>query len=133
VNHPAENEMNASLRVRRVMCRGGERNAQHDTRENDDQGQEERATMQWKLLRARRRAQGGDAPRRLLARAFQQSPPRLVSPRWVTSDRSILGRGFRAQHCHNLGHATAGLTLHLMDANVWTPFEIGGPNHNDPE
>jgi FtsP/CotA-like multicopper oxidase with cupredoxin domain len=41
--------------------------------------------------------------------------------------------GLWMDHCHNLGHASAGLTLHLMYADVWTPFEIGGPYHNDPE
>ena len=48
--------------------------------------------------------------------------------------------GFRADnpglwmdHCHNLGHAAKGLTMHLAYAGVWTPFDVGGHPHNHPE
>ena len=36
-------------------------------------------------------------------------------------------------HCHNLKHAAAGLTMHLAYAGVATPFTIGGATHNHPE
>ena len=36
-------------------------------------------------------------------------------------------------HCHNLGHAADGLTMHLMYAGVTTPFRAGKSAHNDPE
>ena len=41
--------------------------------------------------------------------------------------------GLWMDHCHNLRHATAGLTMHLMYAEVYTPYEIGGHAHNNPE
>jgi FtsP/CotA-like multicopper oxidase with cupredoxin domain len=41
--------------------------------------------------------------------------------------------GLWMDHCHNLGHATAGLSMHLMYAGVWTPYVIGGAAHNAPE
>jgi FtsP/CotA-like multicopper oxidase with cupredoxin domain len=41
--------------------------------------------------------------------------------------------GFWMDHCHNLGHAAAGLTMHLAYAGVTTPFEIGASHHNEPE
>jgi FtsP/CotA-like multicopper oxidase with cupredoxin domain len=41
--------------------------------------------------------------------------------------------GLWMDHCHNLRHATAGLTMHLMYVGVWTPFVIGGAAHNEPE
>ncbi|HST17562.1 MAG TPA: multicopper oxidase domain-containing protein [Gaiellaceae bacterium] len=41
--------------------------------------------------------------------------------------------GLWMDHCHNLRHATAGLTMHIMYAGVWTPFKIGGQAHNNPE
>jgi FtsP/CotA-like multicopper oxidase with cupredoxin domain len=41
--------------------------------------------------------------------------------------------GLWMDHCHNLRHATAGLTMHIMYAGVWTPFQIGGKAHNHPE
>ena len=41
--------------------------------------------------------------------------------------------GVWMDHCHNLRHATAGLTMHLMYRSAYTPFEIGGPAHNEPE
>jgi FtsP/CotA-like multicopper oxidase with cupredoxin domain len=41
--------------------------------------------------------------------------------------------GLWMDHCHNLGHAAAGLTMHVMYVSVWTPFELGGPAHNTPE
>jgi FtsP/CotA-like multicopper oxidase with cupredoxin domain len=41
--------------------------------------------------------------------------------------------GLWMDHCHNLRHATAGLTMHIMYAGVWTPFKIGGKAHNNPE
>jgi FtsP/CotA-like multicopper oxidase with cupredoxin domain len=36
-------------------------------------------------------------------------------------------------HCHNLGHAADGLTMHLMYAGATTPFRAGNAAHNDPE
>jgi len=36
-------------------------------------------------------------------------------------------------HCHNLGHAANGLTMHLMYAGVTTPYRAGKSAHNDPE
>jgi len=36
-------------------------------------------------------------------------------------------------HCHNLGHAAAGLTMHVMYGGVMTPFRAGEAAHNDPE
>jgi FtsP/CotA-like multicopper oxidase with cupredoxin domain len=48
--------------------------------------------------------------------------------------------GFRADnpglwmdHCHNLGHAAAGLTMHLVYLDVTTPFNVGDVAHNRPE
>jgi hypothetical protein len=36
-------------------------------------------------------------------------------------------------HCHNLGHAAAGLTMHLAYSGVTTPFRVGDVPHNKPE
>jgi hypothetical protein len=36
-------------------------------------------------------------------------------------------------HCHNLSHAAAGLTMHLAYTGVTTPYEAGGAAHNHPE
>jgi hypothetical protein len=36
-------------------------------------------------------------------------------------------------HCHNLGHAAAGLTMHVMYGGVMTPYRAGHAAHNDPE
>jgi hypothetical protein len=36
-------------------------------------------------------------------------------------------------HCHNLGHAAAGLTMHVAYEGLSTPFRIGGPADNVPE
>jgi FtsP/CotA-like multicopper oxidase with cupredoxin domain len=41
--------------------------------------------------------------------------------------------GVWMDHCHNLRHAAAGLTMHLAYAGVYTPFTIGGADHNRPE
>jgi FtsP/CotA-like multicopper oxidase with cupredoxin domain len=41
--------------------------------------------------------------------------------------------GVWMDHCHNLGHAAAGLTMHLAYAGVTTPFLIGDAPGNDPE
>jgi FtsP/CotA-like multicopper oxidase with cupredoxin domain len=41
--------------------------------------------------------------------------------------------GIWMDHCHNLGHAAAGLTMHLAYADVTTPFVVGGKNGNAPE
>jgi FtsP/CotA-like multicopper oxidase with cupredoxin domain len=41
--------------------------------------------------------------------------------------------GIWMDHCHNLGHAAAGLTMHLAYAGFSTPFWIGGAAHNHPE
>jgi FtsP/CotA-like multicopper oxidase with cupredoxin domain len=36
-------------------------------------------------------------------------------------------------HCHNLGHAADGLTMHLMYAGATTPYRAGKSAKNDPE
>jgi len=36
-------------------------------------------------------------------------------------------------HCHNLGHAADGLTMHVMYDGVMTPYRAGKAAHNDPE
>jgi FtsP/CotA-like multicopper oxidase with cupredoxin domain len=36
-------------------------------------------------------------------------------------------------HCHNLGHAADGLTMHIMYGGVMTPYRAGKTAHNDPE
>jgi FtsP/CotA-like multicopper oxidase with cupredoxin domain len=36
-------------------------------------------------------------------------------------------------HCHNLGHAADGLTMHVMYGGVMTPFRAGDAAHNHPE
>ncbi|MBD2868180.1 multicopper oxidase family protein [Paenibacillus arenilitoris] len=41
--------------------------------------------------------------------------------------------GVWMDHCHNLVHAAAGMTMHLMYDGVSSPFEIGAGTHNHPE
>ena len=41
--------------------------------------------------------------------------------------------GVWMDHCHNLPHAAEGLVTHLMYTGVTTPFQTGGPHHNQPE
>ena len=41
--------------------------------------------------------------------------------------------GIWMDHCHNLGHAAAGLTMHVVYEGVTTPFRVGGKDHNAPE
>lgn len=41
--------------------------------------------------------------------------------------------GLWMDHCHNLVHAAAGMTMHLMYEGVTSPFEIGLESHNHPE
>jgi FtsP/CotA-like multicopper oxidase with cupredoxin domain len=41
--------------------------------------------------------------------------------------------GIWMDHCHNLSHAAAGLTMHVAYEGVATPFRIGGAAHNHPE
>jgi FtsP/CotA-like multicopper oxidase with cupredoxin domain len=41
--------------------------------------------------------------------------------------------GLWMDHCHNLDHAAAGLTMHLAYEGFSTPFRIGGEAHNEPE
>ena len=41
--------------------------------------------------------------------------------------------GIWMDHCHNLGHAAAGLTMHVAYAGVTTPFLVGGEQGNAPE
>jgi FtsP/CotA-like multicopper oxidase with cupredoxin domain len=41
--------------------------------------------------------------------------------------------GIWMDHCHNLRHAAAGLTMHLAYAGISTPFELGGSSRNRPE
>ena len=70
--------------------------------------------------------------------------PVTGSPWWsdtlnVASDETYVV-AFRADnpgvwmdHCHNLTHAAAGLTMHVAYVGVATPFLVGGDAHNDPE
>jgi FtsP/CotA-like multicopper oxidase with cupredoxin domain len=41
--------------------------------------------------------------------------------------------GIWMDHCHNLRHAAAGLTMHLAYEGLTTPYLAGGPAHNHPE
>ena len=41
--------------------------------------------------------------------------------------------GIWMDHCHNLKHAAAGMTMHVAYAGVFTPFTTGGRAHNHPE
>lgn len=41
--------------------------------------------------------------------------------------------GIWMDHCHNLQHAAAGMTMHLMYEGVTTPFMIGSATSNHPE
>jgi FtsP/CotA-like multicopper oxidase with cupredoxin domain len=66
------------------------------------------------------------------------------SPWWVDTLNVLPGeeyevafradnRGLWMLHCHNLGHAADGLTMHLAYEGVSTPFRIGKPAGNRPE
>ena len=41
--------------------------------------------------------------------------------------------GIWMDHCHNLGHAAAGLTMHVGYEGITTPFLVGGEDGNAPE
>jgi FtsP/CotA-like multicopper oxidase with cupredoxin domain len=41
--------------------------------------------------------------------------------------------GIWMDHCHNLAHASDGLTMHLAYEGVTTPYRIGGSGNNRPE
>jgi FtsP/CotA-like multicopper oxidase with cupredoxin domain len=41
--------------------------------------------------------------------------------------------GIWMDHCHNLGHAAAGLTMHVAYAGITTPFLVGDDAGNAPE
>ncbi len=41
--------------------------------------------------------------------------------------------GIWMDHCHNLGHAAAGLTMHVVYAGLTTPFLVGSEHDNAPE
>ncbi|TDF96380.1 multicopper oxidase family protein [Paenibacillus piri] len=41
--------------------------------------------------------------------------------------------GIWMDHCHNLVHAAAGMTMHLMYEGVTSPFTIGSATRNHPE
>jgi FtsP/CotA-like multicopper oxidase with cupredoxin domain len=41
--------------------------------------------------------------------------------------------GLWMEHCHNLNHAAAGLTMHVAYVGVTTPFLTGGDARNHPE
>jgi FtsP/CotA-like multicopper oxidase with cupredoxin domain len=41
--------------------------------------------------------------------------------------------GIWMDHCHNLQHAAAGMTMHLMYEGVTTPFMVGSATRNHPE
>jgi FtsP/CotA-like multicopper oxidase with cupredoxin domain len=66
------------------------------------------------------------------------------SPWWVDSLEVAVGEeyeiafvadnpGIWMDHCHNLPHASEGLTAHLMYAGVTSSFRIGGHDENHPE
>ncbi|MDX3102005.1 multicopper oxidase family protein [Nonomuraea angiospora] len=66
------------------------------------------------------------------------------SPWWVDSLEVGIGQtyeiafvadnpGVWMDHCHNLPHASEGLTAHLMYEGVTTRFTVGGPAGNKPE
>jgi len=70
--------------------------------------------------------------------------PSLGSPWWTDTlnvdpgdEYTIAFRadnpGIWMDHCHNLGHAAAGLTMHLAYSGVTTPFLVGGEEGNTPE
>jgi FtsP/CotA-like multicopper oxidase with cupredoxin domain len=41
--------------------------------------------------------------------------------------------GIWMDHCHNLGHAAQGLTMHVAYEGMATPYRIGGDAGNEPE
>jgi FtsP/CotA-like multicopper oxidase with cupredoxin domain len=41
--------------------------------------------------------------------------------------------GIWMDHCHNLGHAAAGLTMHVVYEGISTPYLVGGEHDNAPE
>lgn len=41
--------------------------------------------------------------------------------------------GLWMDHCHNLQHAAAGMTMHLMYEGVTSPYEVGSSTVNHPE
>ncbi len=70
--------------------------------------------------------------------------PATGSPWWIDSlnvgngetyDIAFLANnpGIWTDHCHNLPHATQGLTTHLMYEGITTPFTVGGTPGNQPE
>jgi FtsP/CotA-like multicopper oxidase with cupredoxin domain len=70
--------------------------------------------------------------------------PTRGSPWWVDTLNAEPGEryevAFRAAntglwmfHCHNLGHAADGMTMHLAYAGITTPFVVGGTAGNRPE
>jgi FtsP/CotA-like multicopper oxidase with cupredoxin domain len=70
--------------------------------------------------------------------------PSTGSPWWVDTLNVAPGDSyvvaFRADnpgiwmdHCHNLAHAAAGLTMHVAYVGVSTPFLVGTAHHNAPE
>ncbi|MGN9846227.1 multicopper oxidase family protein [Nonomuraea sp. H19] len=70
--------------------------------------------------------------------------PATGSPWWVDSLEVAVGESYEIafvadnpgvwmDHCHNLPHASEGLTAHLMYEGVTTSFTVGGPAGNEPE
>lgn len=41
--------------------------------------------------------------------------------------------GIWMDHCHNLVHASAGMSMHLMYEGITSPYEVGADTHNHPE
>jgi Multicopper oxidase len=41
--------------------------------------------------------------------------------------------GIWMDHCHNLDHAAAGMTMHLAYEGVTTPYLVGHASGNQPE
>jgi FtsP/CotA-like multicopper oxidase with cupredoxin domain len=74
----------------------------------------------------------------------RNAEPASGSPWWPDTLNVEAGESYRVafrannpgiwmDHCHNLSHAAAGLTMHVVYASVTTPFDVGGEHGNEPE
>ncbi|KRE58315.1 multicopper oxidase family protein [Paenibacillus sp. Soil750] len=70
--------------------------------------------------------------------------PSSGSPWWVDTLNVAAGEtyevafvadnpGLWMDHCHNLQHATVGMTMHLMYEGITTPYSVGSATSNHPE
>ncbi|CAN7183905.1 multicopper oxidase family protein [Paenibacillus sp. LjRoot56] len=70
--------------------------------------------------------------------------PSTGSPWWVDTLNVAAGEtyeiafvadnpGLWMDHCHNLQHAMAGMTMHLMYEGITTPYSVGKATSNHPE